>query len=1046
MYVNGHVDIFDMVDIDLFTVVALNMMVVQLGYTGESDPLFYNYLRPLTSLDKGLYDFACKEDVCFLATIVRSFKFIEVYIGEGVTALDSYIRPPRFRETIDDITDEPGSIAAIEHRYEKMLLLTWHDSSELTKEPVCESVTPSQLCLSVQSPVLKIGGNGPGSGHFDVCLVPADERSLSFFDSDGYYGIMYVNGHVDIFDMVDIDLFTVVALNMVVVQLGYTGESDPLFYNYLRPLTSLDNGLYDFTCEEDVCFLATLVRSFKLIEVIKDVIRQLSFKETELDREAGFGDVVRSGVKCFGLSHDESFRVDDLDLNLNKPMDLNVPQNKTQSELLVSEELDIGRTQEPIVAVVRTQEPIMEEFRTQKPIVEDVLVEEYVRIDIAYKAQYDVQSSKDTGTYDDDDFLVDEENKIVEPDVDVLLFGISMDVPFDNIGVTNLVPDEVLEGKDMDVINADGFDSNPGNDDETSNYMRRRLAELSREIEDNAPKMFLIRIHLGGKFQRYLGIMYVNGHVDIFDMVDINLFIVVLLIMMVVQLGYTSKFYPLFYNYLRPLTSLDEGLYAFACKDDVCFLATLVRSFKLIEVYIEHGVTVLDSYIRPPWFRETVEDITDKLGSIATIEHRYEKMLLLTWHDSSEPTKEHVCESITPRSFPQHDSSTPCKDLFVSSLHLELDREACFDDVVRSGVKRFGLSHDESFGVNDVDLNVNKPMDLNISQIETQSELLVSEEPDIIRTQEPIVAVVNGQEDESVPSDRQFFYDNEGIDTAYETQYDVYMDVTFDNIGVTNLVPDDVLEVEDVDVINADGFDSNPGNDDETSYYRRKRLAELSREIEGVINASGQWKYLFYTGRKFTTTKETKDIVYLHSIKSKINLKLYKNDSVRVKARCDGKVSVYTMSQGIGLTRPNHGMEAGPSGSSGPSTRSKKRRIHVPIMTVKHGVRAYRKELLGLDGSFMKRSFPRQVLAAVGLDSNNGIYPLAYALVEAKRRIALDDNNDDVLGALSLDSRLESWIDDAGVLNVLSLDSRIRTSVFGIKKMKLVKLGMVGPM
>ncbi|GKC90615.1 transposase, MuDR, MULE transposase domain protein, partial [Tanacetum coccineum] len=117
-----------------------------------------------------------------------------------------------------------------------------------------------------------------------------------------------------------------------------------------------------------------------------------------------------------------------------------------------------------------------------------------------------------------------------------------------------------------------------------------------------------------------------------------------------------------------------------------------------------------------------------------------------------------------------------------------------------------------------------------------------------------------------------------------------------------------------------------PGNDNETSNYRRRRLAELSREMEGVINASGQWKYSFYTGQKFTTPKEAKDRLYLHSIESRRNLKLYKNDSVRIRARCDGKVLVFTMSQGTGPTGPNCGMEAGPSGSSNPSTRSKKRK------------------------------------------------------------------------------------------------------------------------
>ncbi|GKD64463.1 crooked neck-like protein 1 [Tanacetum coccineum] len=42
--------------------------------------------------------------------------------------------------------------------------------------------------------------------------------------------------------------------------------------------------------------------------------------------------------------------------------------------------------------------------------------------------------------------------------------------------------------------------------------------------------------------------------------------------------------------------------------------------------------------------------------------------------------------------------------------------------------------------------------------------------------------------------------------------------------------------------------------------------------------------------------------------------------------------------------------------------------------------------MLGLDGAFMKGPFPGQVLVAVGLDSNNGIYPLAFALVKAETK------------------------------------------------------------
>ncbi|GJR89361.1 hypothetical protein Tco_0213372 [Tanacetum coccineum] len=307
--------------------------------------------------------------------------------------------------------------------------------------------------------------------------------------------------------------------------------------------------------------------------------------------------------------------------------------------------------------------------------------------------------------------------------------------------------------------------------------------------------MLSSRIHHGGKFQRCPGRMYSEGHVDIFDMVDINLFTVVALKMMIVQLGYTGMSEPLFNYYLRPLTSLDEGLYALACEDD---------------------------NRPPPQFRATIiEEIIDKPRSNVAIEHRSEKMLLFTWHDSSEPTTELVCDSVTPKSLTRHDSSTPCKDFICESLiarcmphcmltspigessityrelsgvervdtkdhviedvmgqlsseETELDGEASFSDVAGSGIENFGLSHDESFGVDDLNLNLNEHVGLNVSQIETQSELHVSEEPDVVEdyvsSGEDVEQGI-GQE-ESAPSDEQFFYDVKGIYIAYETKYE----------------------------------------------------------------------------------------------------------------------------------------------------------------------------------------------------------------------------------------------------------------------------------
>nr|GEY59914.1 hypothetical protein [Tanacetum cinerariifolium] len=111
--------------------------------------------------------------------------------------------------------------------------------------------------------------------------------------------------------------------------------------------------------------------------------------------------------------------------------------------------------------------------------------------------------------------------------------------------------------------------------------------------------------------------------------------------------------------------------------------------------------------------------------------------------------------------------------------------------------------------------------------------------------------------------------------------FGISMDLPFDNIGVTNLVSNDVLEREDTYVINPDGFDS----------------------------------------EKWLRTEFT----YI-PLKAKRNLKLYKNDGVRIRARWDGKGLVFRMSQGDGPTGLNHGMEHGSSGSSGPTTRSIKRK------------------------------------------------------------------------------------------------------------------------
>nr|GFD19835.1 hypothetical protein [Tanacetum cinerariifolium] len=87
--------------------------------------------------------------------------------------------------------------------------------------------------------------------------------------------------------------------------------------------------------------------------------------------------------------------------------------------------------------------------------------------------------------------------------------------------------------------------------------------------------------------------------------------------------------------------------------------------------------------------------------------------------------------------------------------------------------------------------------------------------------------------------------DEESVEKNSGEQVD--KDVPFDNIGVTSLVPEDVLEGDDVDVENADGIDSETGYDNETSTYRKRNLNELRRDMVKTLKDSGRWKYSFYT-------------------------------------------------------------------------------------------------------------------------------------------------------------------------------------------------------
>ncbi|KAJ0744034.1 putative transposase, MuDR, plant, MULE transposase domain-containing protein [Helianthus annuus] len=87
------------------------------------------------------------------------------------------------------------------------------------------------------------------------------------------------------------------------------------------------------------------------------------------------------------------------------------------------------------------------------------------------------------------------------------------------------------------------------------------------------------------------------------------------------------------------------------------------------------------------------------------------------------------------------------------------------------------------------------------------------------------------------------------------------------------------------------------------------------------------------------------------------------------------------------LLRSNPGstvkIDVEPCGNPSSPTRQF-RRIYVCLGALKAGFKLIGRPILGLDGCFLKGPFHGQILTAVGVDGNNGIYPVAYAVVEAE--------------------------------------------------------------
>ncbi|KAL4563049.1 hypothetical protein LXL04_027080 [Taraxacum kok-saghyz] len=244
-----------------------------------------------------------------------------------------------------------------------------------------------------------------------------------------------------------------------------------------------------------------------------------------------------------------------------------------------------------------------------------------------------------------------------------------------------------------------------------------------------------------------------------------------------------------------------------------------------------------------------------------------------------------------------------------------------------------------------------------------------------------------------------------------------------------NFNDDDQLDVIDTQVL------------DSIVVVGDKRKEMLKNLAKPVICSHGEVHLpAFRLGQKFKNKDDVKQLVKLHSIHTKKALYFEKNDKTRIRVKCNGVVADLTQSGPWTKSKLNCRKKVVDSTTSTCpwvlliSRKNTKddwmvktvvsdhicaysreikactaefmgknligqveRNPNIPVRALheelqknmklgplKLGFKAGLREFLGFDGCFLKGPFPGQILSAVGLDSNNGIYPLAYRIVEAE--------------------------------------------------------------
>ncbi|GJS45340.1 hypothetical protein Tco_0595461 [Tanacetum coccineum] len=385
----------------------------------------------------------------------------------------------------------------------------------------------------------------------------------------------------------------------------------------------------------------------------------------------------------------------------------------------------------------------------------------------------------------------------------------------------------------------------------------------------NNDNLFYVKIYYAGMFTPQPGRAYVNG--------------------------YNAKV-KLYYHFRKPDGDLDTGMHALGNDHNVRKLAEYVRlGNKMIEVYIERERTTLHTYYTthedadfstPKCVIEEIEDDAmpemqvTKLKPRELVKGQSVKKLMLEWNgepnvvdqgQASQVTKE-IGESSQPAS-----QTMTQPNVFADSFYAASDPFLADDDF-------------DPF----LNLDTLDDADKEMRQTETNNVTDAAEGSD---------KEEGSDSDNSDGNDSDELVDNENPIEHVHVDMDTFDKNNADKLGVKDrqgkLNAHEDIDV-DLDAIDNEEFESASDEDGLERFTQRKlkQLRKKNKPKHGNVH-----KYYFYVGQEFVSS-------HRHSIKTRRELFLKKNDKQRVRAECRGKIPVFEPTGNDGLSQG-----AGPSQS-----------------------------------------------------------------------------------------------------------------------------------